>query len=199
MPTTDHRHMPTEDELQVTNPSGQVNSTPVSPAQATQPTGLDEDLGRSYRDKPEHSWTSFDRSEAYLDSRPTGGVFNPAAEFGDPDWREPESDAEAAARTAHLAAQPRDPQTSDWLQRVASCRRRLADERLEPAPAGAGQLAWEAAVNCALEAFGTREVTRTVTAGARHESLQQPRPVLMTARPIGTARPDGTGRPACMR
>ena len=40
---------------------------------------------------------------AYLDSRPDEtSPFNPAAEYGDPDWREPASDEEATARTAWL-------------------------------------------------------------------------------------------------
>lgn len=79
-----------------------------------------DEPGRDYRSKPERLWTAFDRSEAYLDSRPVGGLYNPAAEYGDPDWREPESDDEAAARTAHLAAQPRDPATLAWIERVAA-------------------------------------------------------------------------------
>lgn len=78
------------------------------------------DDGRRYRDKPEHLCTSSDRSEAYLDSRPVGGPYNPAGEYGDPDWREPESDDEAQARTDHLAAQPRDPKTQEWIERVAA-------------------------------------------------------------------------------
>jgi hypothetical protein len=42
--------------------------------------------------------------EAYLDSRPDATTtYDPAAEYGDPDWREPASEAEAAARTAWLA------------------------------------------------------------------------------------------------
>ena len=65
------------------------------------------------------SWTAAE-SEAYLDSRPVGGPYNPAAEYGDPHWREPESDDEAAARTAHLDAQPRDPETTAWVERVAA-------------------------------------------------------------------------------
>ncbi|MFC5136785.1 hypothetical protein ACFPK1_00945 [Actinomycetospora rhizophila] len=41
--------------------------------------------------------------EAYLDSRPDETTaYNPAADYGEPDWREPASDAEAAARTAWL-------------------------------------------------------------------------------------------------
>lgn len=67
----------------------------------------------------ERSWTAA-QQEAYLDSRPVGGPYNPAAEYGDPDWREPESDDEAAARTAHLDAQPRDPETQAWVERVAA-------------------------------------------------------------------------------
>ncbi|MDD7965513.1 hypothetical protein [Actinomycetospora lemnae] len=47
-------------------------------------------------------WTA-DEHEAYLDSRPREtSPFNPAADYGDPDWREPASDGEAAARTAWL-------------------------------------------------------------------------------------------------
>ncbi|MDD7966128.1 hypothetical protein [Actinomycetospora lemnae] len=43
------------------------------------------------------------RHEAYLDTRPDEtSRYNPAAEYGDVDWREPASDAEAAARTAYL-------------------------------------------------------------------------------------------------
>ncbi len=45
-----------------------------------------------------------ERHEAYLDSRPDATtVYNPAAEYGDADWREPASDVEAAARTTWLA------------------------------------------------------------------------------------------------
>ncbi|GAA4895680.1 hypothetical protein [Actinomycetospora straminea] len=48
-------------------------------------------------------WTADDH-EAYLDSRRGATTaYNPAAEYGDPGWREPASDAEAAARTAWLA------------------------------------------------------------------------------------------------
>ncbi|GAA4895152.1 hypothetical protein GCM10023203_56770 [Actinomycetospora straminea] len=44
-----------------------------------------------------------ERHTAYLDSRPDGtSPYNPAAEYGDRDWREPASEAEAAARTAYL-------------------------------------------------------------------------------------------------
>lgn len=64
-------------------------------------------------------WTAAEQ-EAYLDSRPVGGLYNPATEYGDPDWREPESDEEAAARTAHLDAAPRDPETAAWVERVAA-------------------------------------------------------------------------------
>lgn len=61
--------------------------------------------GLGWRSKPEHLWTAFDRNEAYLETRPVGGPYDPALDFGHPDWREPESDAEAAARTAHLDAE----------------------------------------------------------------------------------------------
>lgn len=84
--------------------------------------------GPHYRSIPEAHWSAFDRSEAYLDSRPVGGPYNPAAEYGDPDWREPESDDEAAARTAHLDAQPRSPETREWIERVAAI---SAEERAE--------------------------------------------------------------------
>lgn len=83
-------------------------------------TGLEHDGGLDYHSKPERVWTAFDRSEAYLDSRPVGGPYNPRAEYGDPDWREPESDDEAAARTAHLEAQPRSPETLGWIERIAA-------------------------------------------------------------------------------
>lgn len=44
------------------------------------------------------------RHEAYPDSRPDAtSRYNPAAEYGDPDWREPASNLEAAARTTWLA------------------------------------------------------------------------------------------------
>ena len=47
---------------------------------------------------------SADQHAAYLDDRPSETTpYNPAAEYGDPDWREPASDAEAASRTAWLA------------------------------------------------------------------------------------------------
>lgn len=42
--------------------------------------------------------------------------YNPRAEFGDPDWREPESDEEAFARTAWLDSRPRSPQDEAWRQ-----------------------------------------------------------------------------------
>lgn len=49
------------------------------------------------------TWTAT-QHEAYLDSRPDETTpYNPAAGYGDPDWREPASDAEAASRTAWLA------------------------------------------------------------------------------------------------
>ncbi|GLZ49233.1 hypothetical protein Acsp06_54180 [Actinomycetospora sp. NBRC 106375] len=48
-------------------------------------------------------WTAA-QHEAYLDNRPDlSRAYNPAAEYGDPDWREPASDAEATARTTWLA------------------------------------------------------------------------------------------------
>ncbi|MEJ2865316.1 hypothetical protein [Actinomycetospora flava] len=48
-------------------------------------------------------WTAAEH-EAYLDTRPDASTsYNPAAEYGDPDWREPASDDEAAARTTWLA------------------------------------------------------------------------------------------------
>ncbi|GAA4929282.1 hypothetical protein EV188_101427 [Actinomycetospora succinea] len=43
------------------------------------------------------------RHDAYLDSRPDEtSRYDPAAEYGDGDWREPASDAEAGARIAYL-------------------------------------------------------------------------------------------------
>ncbi|MEJ2862594.1 hypothetical protein [Actinomycetospora flava] len=48
-------------------------------------------------------WTGAEH-EAYLDARPDASTsYNPAAEYGDPDWREPASDIEATARTTWLA------------------------------------------------------------------------------------------------
>ncbi|MEJ2862159.1 hypothetical protein [Actinomycetospora flava] len=48
------------------------------------------------------SWPA-GRQEAYLDSRPDDtSVYNPVAEYGDPEWREPASEVEAAARIAYL-------------------------------------------------------------------------------------------------
>lgn len=44
--------------------------------------------------------------------------YNPRAEFGDPDWREPASDEEAHARTSWLDAQPRSEQDRAWHQRI---------------------------------------------------------------------------------
>ncbi|WP_433786960.1 hypothetical protein ACQPX6_08965 [Actinomycetospora sp. CA-101289] len=57
-------------------------------------------------DGPPTGWAA-DRHEAYLDSRPdetsaSSWAYNPGAEYGDPNWREPASDDEAAARTAWL-------------------------------------------------------------------------------------------------
>ncbi|MDD7941685.1 hypothetical protein PHK61_25005 [Actinomycetospora lutea] len=47
-------------------------------------------------------WTAAEH-EAYLDARPGASTsYNPAAEYGDPDWREPASDDEATARTTWL-------------------------------------------------------------------------------------------------
>jgi len=52
---------------------------------------------------PPAQWTAGEH-EAYLDSRPDEtSPFNPAADYGDPDWREPVAGEEAAARTAWLA------------------------------------------------------------------------------------------------
>src|SRR5437764_39757 len=54
--------------------------------------------------------------EAYLDSRPDATtVYNPAAEYGDADWREPASNAEAAARTAWLTENT--PHATGWPTR----------------------------------------------------------------------------------
>lgn len=48
-------------------------------------------------------WTA-EQHVTYLDGRPDAArPYNPAAEYGDQDWREPASDAEAAARAAWLA------------------------------------------------------------------------------------------------
>lgn len=58
--------------------------------------------GTHWRDKSRQLWTESERSEAYLESRPVGGPYDPTLEYGDPDWREPESDSEAADRTAYL-------------------------------------------------------------------------------------------------
>ena len=117
MTTTDHPQSTTTGHPQVT--SGHPQVTSGQPQVTTSGRGPDE-AGRGYRSKPEHLWTAFDRCEAYLDSRPVGGPYNPAAEYGDPDWREPESDDEAQARTDHLAAQPRDQQTLAWIERLAA-------------------------------------------------------------------------------
>jgi hypothetical protein len=72
----------------------------------------DPDTGQTVRldgrpaDGPPTGWAA-DGHEAYLDSRPdetsaSSWAYNPGAEYGDPDWREPASDDEAAARTAWL-------------------------------------------------------------------------------------------------
>ena len=61
--------------------------------------------GTHWCDKSRQLWTESERSEAYLESRPVGGPYDPTLEYGDPDWREPESDSEAAARTAYLDQQ----------------------------------------------------------------------------------------------
>ncbi|WP_433784622.1 hypothetical protein ACQPX6_00150 [Actinomycetospora sp. CA-101289] len=72
----------------------------------------DPDTGQVVRldgrpaDGPPARWAA-DRHETYLDSRPaeasaSSWAYNPSAEYGDPDWREPASDDEAAARIAWL-------------------------------------------------------------------------------------------------
>ena len=58
---------------------------------------------RSSQPRQPARWTA-DEHGAYLDSRPDEtSAFNPAADYGDPDWREPASDEEATARTGWLA------------------------------------------------------------------------------------------------
>lgn len=60
-------------------------------------------------------WTVDDHG-AYLDSRPgSTTAYNPAAEYGDPGWREPASDAEAAARTAFITENT--PPAAGWPTR----------------------------------------------------------------------------------
>jgi hypothetical protein len=59
-------------------------------------------LVEDVRAGPPTLWSA-GKHEDYLESRPSeSSPFNPAAEYGDPDWREPAFDAEAAARTAWL-------------------------------------------------------------------------------------------------
>lgn len=74
--------------------------------------------------EPEHGpgtprpalWWPAEWHAAYLDSRPDEtSRYNPAAEYGDPDWREPASDVEAAARTTWLAENT--PPTPGWPSR----------------------------------------------------------------------------------
>ncbi|GLZ49485.1 hypothetical protein Acsp06_56700 [Actinomycetospora sp. NBRC 106375] len=61
------------------------------------------------------TWTAT-QHEAYLDSRPDETTpYNPAADHGEPDWREPASDAETAARTAWLAEHTAPP--TGWAPR----------------------------------------------------------------------------------
>lgn len=119
--TTDHQNAPdhtTPTELaSLTEPvrdAGLVggDSEPAAPVpEASEVTG-----------KPLTTWTGHDH-ETYLGIRPHGGLYNPAAEYSDPDWREPEPDTEAAPRTAHLAATPRDPETEARRERVAALSR----------------------------------------------------------------------------
>lgn len=79
-----------------------------------------DEMGRGWRSKPEQHWSVFDRNEAYLDTRPVGGPFDPTLDYGHPDWREPESDDEAAARLAHLETEraARPPETPELRERT---------------------------------------------------------------------------------
>lgn len=127
----------------------EANPTPTSSEQLAVPeVDADADMrdgGQGWRSKPEQQWTSFDRSEAYLDTRPVGGPFDPALDYGHPDWREPESDIEAAARLAHLEAEraARPPQAPELRERTpvedalldASIEADLADRAQDPDPA----------------------------------------------------------------
>ncbi len=88
-------------------------------------------------------WTG-DEHAAYLESRGEVAGYNPAAEYGDPDWREPASDAEAAARVAYLdthrssAAPPPRPRDLTEVERAiedAAERAVLADRAHDPDPA----------------------------------------------------------------
>ena len=78
-----------------TAPSG------VRPLTAEERATLVEQARASTQVQPAR-WTA-DEHEAYLDSRPDEtSPFNPATDYGDADWREPASEAEASARTAWL-------------------------------------------------------------------------------------------------
>ena len=73
----------------------------VRPLTADERATLAEQV-RNGQATPPARWTA-DEHEAYLDSRPDEtSPFDPAADYGDPVWREPASDTEAAARTAWL-------------------------------------------------------------------------------------------------
>ncbi|WP_345413572.1 hypothetical protein [Actinomycetospora chlora] len=83
----------------------------VRPLTADERATLAEQARTGTRVQPAR-WTA-DEDEAYLDSRPDEtSPFNPAADYGDPDWREPASDAEAAARIAWL--EENTPPTPGW-------------------------------------------------------------------------------------
>lgn len=127
----------------------EASPTPTTSLQIAFDLAADEadicDGGQGWRSKPEQQWTSFDRSEAYLDTRPVGGHFDPTLDYGHPDWREPESDLEAAARLDHLEAEraARPPQAPELRERTpvedalleASIEADLAERALDPDPA----------------------------------------------------------------
>ncbi|PVZ08235.1 hypothetical protein [Actinomycetospora cinnamomea] len=83
----------------------------VRPLAADERATLAEQV-RNGQSTPPARWTAGEH-EAYLDSRPgETSPFNPAADYGDPDWREPASDAEAVARTAWL--EENTPPAAGW-------------------------------------------------------------------------------------
>lgn len=139
----------------------------------------------------ERSWTAAEQ-EAYLGSRPIGGPYNPAADYGDPDWREPESDDEAAARTAHLDAQPRDPETTAWVERIAAIsaeEKALIDAGIEleharathdPDEIADAHAAYRAAALCAVGRREHGEFTKTDKPQPRieHDQTEQRAPEL---------------------
>ena len=95
---------PRDDRTQATVP-GRGSPSAAEPLEGVLRAQLREadDLAASSTARGTAGWTA-EQHVTYLDGRPGAAwPYNPAAEYGDQDWREPASDAEAAARAAWLA------------------------------------------------------------------------------------------------